>query len=162
SLTSSILEGLLVGRGRELGGRHPEPGPVRSAPLGELQVGTRLHVQGGGAAILVSKTWRQGDFEVFDFEVEGLHNFYVHGSGAGQFAGVLVHNSTPTTAGAQPARQLGERMTEGSAAGEAEEQYQDISSAQSKVRQGKSSQIIDDTSKSEQRADYRRGRIQTY
>ena len=31
-------------------------------PLGELEVGTVLHVQGGGEAILVSKTWRQGDF----------------------------------------------------------------------------------------------------
>jgi hypothetical protein len=50
-------------------------------------------VQGGGEAILVSKTWRQGDFEVFDFEVEGLHNFYVRGEGSGA-AGVLVHNST--------------------------------------------------------------------
>jgi HNH/ENDO VII superfamily nuclease with conserved GHE residues/Pretoxin HINT domain len=62
-------------------------------PLGELRIGTQLHVQGGGAAILVSKTWRQGDFEVFDFEVEGLHNFYVRGSGS-DAAGVLVHNST--------------------------------------------------------------------
>lgn len=63
-------------------------------PLGELEVGTVLHVQGGGEAILVSKTWRQGDFEVFDFEVEGLHNFYVRGEGS-EAAGVLVHNSTP-------------------------------------------------------------------
>jgi Pretoxin HINT domain len=62
-------------------------------PLGELQVGTQLHVQGGGAAMLVSKTWRQGDFEVFDFEVEGLHNFYVRGPD-GDAPGVLVHNST--------------------------------------------------------------------
>ena len=62
-------------------------------PLGKLEVGTVLHVQGGGEAILVSKTWRQGDFEVFDFEVEGLHNFYVRGPG-GDAAGVLVHNST--------------------------------------------------------------------
>jgi hypothetical protein len=62
-------------------------------PLGELEVGTVLHVQGGGEAILVSKTWRQGDFEVFDFEVDGLHNFYVRGSGS-DAAGVLVHNST--------------------------------------------------------------------
>ena len=61
-------------------------------PLGELKVGTVLHVQGGGEAILVSKTWRQGDFEVFDFEVAGLHNFYVRGPG-GDAAGVLVHNS---------------------------------------------------------------------
>ncbi len=63
-------------------------------PLGELEVGTVLHVQGGGEAILVSTTWRQGDFEVFDFEVEGLHNFYVRGEGS-DAAGVLVHNSTP-------------------------------------------------------------------
>ena len=64
-------------------------------PLGELEVGTELHVQGGGDAILVSKTWRQGDFEVFDFEVAGLHNFYVRGAGA-DAAGVIVHNSTPS------------------------------------------------------------------
>ena len=63
------------------------------APLGDLEVGTVLHMQGGGEAILVSKTWRQGDFEVFDFEVEGLHNFYVRGEGS-DAAGVLVHNST--------------------------------------------------------------------
>jgi len=62
-------------------------------PLGELELGTVLHVQGGGEAILVSKTWRQGDFKVFDFEVEGLHNFYVRGEGS-DAAGVLVHNST--------------------------------------------------------------------
>ncbi|MFT5458608.1 MAG: hypothetical protein ACI9K2_005116 [Myxococcota bacterium] len=62
-------------------------------PLGKLEVGTVLHVQGGGEAILVSKAWRQGEFEVFDFEVEGLHNFYVRGEGS-DGAGVLVHNST--------------------------------------------------------------------
>jgi hypothetical protein len=62
-------------------------------PLGKLEVGTELHVQGGGEAVLVSKTWRQGEFEVFDFEVEGLHNFYVRGEGS-DAAGVLVHNST--------------------------------------------------------------------
>ena len=64
-------------------------------PLGKLEVGTVLHVQGGGDAVLVSKTWRQGEFEVFDFEVEGLHNFYVRGEGS-DAAGVLVHNSTPS------------------------------------------------------------------
>jgi hypothetical protein len=80
-------------------------------PVGKLEVGTVLHVQGGGEAILVSKTWRQGEFaaersdvgespersagtvRVFDFEVEGLQNFYVRGSGS-DAAGVLVHNST--------------------------------------------------------------------
>ncbi|MEM6925803.1 MAG: polymorphic toxin-type HINT domain-containing protein [Myxococcota bacterium] len=75
-------------------------------PLGELEVGTVLHVQGGGEAILVGKTWRQGDFEVFDFEVEGLHNFYVRGPGS-DAAGVLVHNSTgggPPIRGGGPGR----------------------------------------------------------
>ena len=72
-------------------------------PLGELEVGTALHVQGGGEAILVSKTWRQGDFEVFDFEVEGLHNFYVRGEGS-DAAGVLVHNSTGSTIRANKAK----------------------------------------------------------
>jgi len=72
-------------------------------PLGELEVHpdrvvTILHVQGGGEAILVSSTWRQGDFEVFDFEVRagpgrGLHNVYVRGERS-DAAGVLVHNST--------------------------------------------------------------------
>ncbi|MBX2801357.1 MAG: HINT domain-containing protein [Myxococcales bacterium] len=76
-------------------------GAVRGyVPLGDLQVGTELHVQGGGEAILVSKTWRQGDFEVFDFEVEGLHNFHVRGKGS-DAAGVLVHNSTPARVSAQ-------------------------------------------------------------
>lgn len=64
-------------------------------PLGELEVGTVLHVQGGGEAILVSKTWRQGDFEVYDIEVEGLHNFFVRGPGS-DAPGVLVHNSGGT------------------------------------------------------------------
>ena len=67
-------------------------------PLGELEIGTVLHLPGGGEAILVSKTWRQGDFEVFDFAVEGLHNFYVRGEGS-DAAGVLVHNSTGRMSG---------------------------------------------------------------
>ncbi len=76
-----------------------------------VRLGPVLHVQGGGEAILVGKTWRQGEFvaersdvgespersggtvRVFDFEVEGLHNFYVRGEGS-DAAGVLVHNSS--------------------------------------------------------------------
>jgi len=38
-------------------------------------------------------TWKPGEVEVFDFEVEGLHNFCVRGEGS-DAAGVLVHNST--------------------------------------------------------------------
>lgn len=51
----------------------------------ELGVGSRLHVEGGGEALLVSKTWRQGRVEVFNFEVEGEHNYFV--------GGVLTHNA---------------------------------------------------------------------
>ncbi len=51
----------------------------------ELGVGSRLHVEGGGEALLVSKTWRQGGVEVFNFEVEGEHNYFV--------GGVLTHNA---------------------------------------------------------------------
>jgi len=38
-------------------------------------------------------TWKPGEVEFFDIEVEGLHNFYVRGPGS-DAAGVLVHNST--------------------------------------------------------------------
>ncbi len=50
-----------------------------------LEVGARLHVEGGGDALLVSKTWRQGGVEVFNVEVAGEHNFFA--------AGVLTHNA---------------------------------------------------------------------
>ena len=83
-------------------------------PLGELEVGTALHVQGGGEALLVSKTWRQGDFEVFDFEVHSdrvdrLHNFYVRGEGS-DAAGVLVHNSTSAASAAGDAVEEGQTV----------------------------------------------------
>ncbi len=50
-----------------------------------LEVGSRLHVEGGGDALLVSKTWRQGGVEVFNVEVAGEHNYFA--------AGVLTHNA---------------------------------------------------------------------
>ncbi len=49
-----------------------------------LEVGSRLHVEGGGDALLVSKTRRQGGVEVFNVEVAGEHNYFA--------AGVLTHN----------------------------------------------------------------------
>ena len=56
-------------------------------PVGKLAVGTALRTAGGGRAVLVGVERREGDFEVFNFEVEGLHNYY-----AGD-AGVVVHNA---------------------------------------------------------------------
>ncbi len=61
-----------------------------------LEVGSRLHVEGGGDALLVSKTWRQGGVEVFNVEVAGEHNFFA--------AGVLTHNSKDRPCGSPSGR----------------------------------------------------------
>ena len=66
----------------------------RWVPLGELVEGTELHVDSGAGAILVSSTWRQGDFTVYNFEVEGTHNYFVRAPGS-ESAAVLVHNTCP-------------------------------------------------------------------
>ena len=63
----------------------------RWVPLGELPVGSALHVDSGAGALLVSKTWRQGGVPVFNFEVEGVHNYFV-GAEARERGGLLVHN----------------------------------------------------------------------
>ncbi len=60
-------------------------------PMGELEVGTVLRTVGGGEARVASIEWREGDFAVFNFEVEGVHNYYVRAPGS-DGAGVLVHN----------------------------------------------------------------------
>jgi len=73
---------------------HPFWVPKRRewVPLGELVEGTELHVDSGAGAILVSSTWRQGDFTVYNFEVEGTHNYFVRAPGSDAPA-VLVHNT---------------------------------------------------------------------
>jgi len=60
--------------------------------LRDVEIGSTLHVSGGGEALLVSKTWRQGDFEVFNFEVAEQHNYFVRSAGSEQ-SGLLVHNT---------------------------------------------------------------------
>ena len=59
--------------------------------LGDLEVGTVLLEAGGGEARLVSKAWREEMTEVFNFEVERTHNYFVRGPGGS--TGILVHNS---------------------------------------------------------------------
>ena len=59
--------------------------------MGDLEVGTVLRTVGGGEARVASIDWREGDFEVFNFEVEDAHNYYVRAPGGGG-DGVLVHN----------------------------------------------------------------------
>lgn len=61
-------------------------------PLGEAVERTELHVDAGAGAILVSSTWRQGDFTVYNFEVEGTPNYFVRAQSSDSPA-VLVHNS---------------------------------------------------------------------
>lgn len=58
-------------------------------PLGELVEGAALQVDSGAGARLVGKTWRRGDFTVYNLEVQGLHNYFVAQGGA---RGLLVHN----------------------------------------------------------------------
>ncbi|MEN0067140.1 MAG: RHS repeat-associated core domain-containing protein [Myxococcota bacterium] len=59
--------------------------------MADLEVGTVLRTVGGGEARVASMNRREGDFEVFNFEVEGSHNYYVRAP-AGDGDGVLVHN----------------------------------------------------------------------
>ncbi|MCB9672659.1 MAG: hypothetical protein H6734_24490 [Alphaproteobacteria bacterium] len=61
--------------------------------LKDLEVGTVLQTYGGAEATVLGLTWKPGEVEVYDIEVEGLHNFFVRGPGS-DAPGVLVHNST--------------------------------------------------------------------
>ena len=72
----------------------------------ELQEGARLQVHGGGTAIVVGKTWRQGDFEVVNLGVRGPRNYYVGEAGGDGEDGdgdvqraVLVHNKGGDSSG---------------------------------------------------------------
>ncbi|MBX2798055.1 MAG: HINT domain-containing protein, partial [Myxococcales bacterium] len=59
--------------------------------LGELVEGTQLYVDLDVGANLVGKTWKKGDFTVYNFEVENHHNYFVQAPGSESTA-VLVHN----------------------------------------------------------------------
>ena len=58
----------------------------RYAPLREVKEGARLTTGDGAEAVLAEVERRYGDFKVFNFEVEGQHNYF--GS-----SGVQVHNA---------------------------------------------------------------------
>ena len=62
--------------------------------LGELVEGAALQVDSGAGAVLVGKTWRQGDFTVYNFHVENQNNYFVRAPGSDS-AAVLVHNTCP-------------------------------------------------------------------
>ncbi|MBX2801355.1 MAG: HINT domain-containing protein [Myxococcales bacterium] len=78
----------------------PEVGDYMA--MGDLDVGTVLRTVGGGEARVVSMDWHEGHFEVFNFEVEDAHNYYVRAPGS-DGAGVLVHNGCGPKA---PAREI--------------------------------------------------------
>ena len=59
--------------------------------MGELEAGTVLRTTDGSLARVVGSERRQGSFEVFNFEVEDAHNYYV--SSPRGSPGVLVHNT---------------------------------------------------------------------
>ncbi|RAL20363.1 hypothetical protein DL240_17430 [Lujinxingia litoralis] len=71
---------------------HPFFVPARGdyVPMGELDAGTVLRTTDGSLARVVGSERRQGGFEVFNFEVEDAHNYYV--SSPRGSPGVLVHN----------------------------------------------------------------------
>lgn len=79
---------------------HPFRSGEQWLPLGELEVGASLHVD-RGSAVLVSKTWRQGDVEVFNFGVKGTHNYVVASRS------VLVHNACDIPGASPGGPQLG-------------------------------------------------------
>jgi len=60
--------------------------------MGELEPGTLLTTLGGDEATVTDLSWREAAVDVFNFEVEGVHNYVVSARGGGGH-GVLVHNS---------------------------------------------------------------------
>ncbi|RDV39150.1 hypothetical protein DV096_00835 [Bradymonadaceae bacterium TMQ3] len=72
---------------------HPFFVPARGeyVAMGELEAGVMLRTTDGSPARVVGSERRQGSFEVFNFEVEDAHNYYV--SSPRGSPGVLVHNT---------------------------------------------------------------------
>jgi RHS repeat-associated protein/uncharacterized repeat protein (TIGR01451 family) len=78
-------------------GNHPFYVPSEEAflDLDDVEVGTELETGDGRPAVLTRKTYRNGDFEVYNFSVTSFHNYFV-GSSA-PLGGVLVHNACTWT-----------------------------------------------------------------
>ncbi len=71
---------------------HPFFVPIRReyVEMGRLAKGVVLETDDGSAVEVVSKKFRHGEFDVYNLEVEGMHNYYV--SPVGGMPSVLVHN----------------------------------------------------------------------
>ncbi len=61
--------------------------------MGQLTPGTVLQTTDGGVATVKSSSHRQGQFDVYNFQVPGAHNYYVAAPGGGGGFWVLVHNN---------------------------------------------------------------------
>ena len=60
--------------------------------MADLEVGTLLRTFGGGEATVTALSFKPGPIDVFNIEVEGVHNYFVRGPD-GVLPGVLVHNA---------------------------------------------------------------------
>lgn len=74
--------------------------------MGELTSGTVLRTDDGSEARVVRTDVRHGDFEVFNFEVEHAHNYFVSPQGS-DAPGVLVHNECYKPTGPLVGRRVG-------------------------------------------------------
>lgn len=66
------------------------PSLGRFVPMGELTVGTPVRTSSGAIATVAATAIREGDFKVFNFEVEDAHTYFACESAEEQ--GILVHN----------------------------------------------------------------------
>jgi len=112
--------------------------------VAELKAGMVVETKSGKQLPIIDAIDTEVVKRTYNFEVEDFHTYYV-----GQEE-ILVHNVCKKNNRGGGDRQKGDRFKDGD---DAEEQFRDIDRAQRDVRRGRSNQIIDDTSKSRQRAD---------
>ena len=78
---------------------HPFFVPVltRYVEMGTLEQGTALRTDTGAVVTVVASKIRRGEFTVYNFEVERVHNYFVKSSAGGPW--ILVHNNPCANAG---------------------------------------------------------------
>ena len=59
--------------------------------MGKLEAGTTLRTDTGAVATVVASKIRRGEFVVYNFEVERVHNYFVKSPAGGPW--ILVHNN---------------------------------------------------------------------
>ncbi|MEP3890075.1 MAG: RHS repeat-associated core domain-containing protein, partial [Hellea sp.] len=117
--------------------------------VSELKAGMVVKTKSGNQLTVIDAYDTTVIKRTYNFEVQDFHTYYVGDEE------ILVHNTSkkkfkPKKRRRGGDRQKGDRFKDGD---DAEEQFREIDRAQQLVRKGKSNQIIDDTTKSKQRAD---------